>query len=285
MNLLKAFFYSLKRSLLDPKYYRKDIVKANFWFSYKYLLFLLFILVLIRSFSLGAIYLKNRPFIQPGVNRILTYAEKLYPANLELKIKGGKLSTNVKEPYIYDLDHKLKVDNTRHLLVIDTKGSIENYPTYNTYVLATKNAVVYPSKARNNDIEQTSVYYFRDIKQDVTLNQRIFNNFLDNIRPYTYKALFFVDWMIMILISLYLIFGSVFWASIVMFGLLFLTFFVWIVSLIFKKKYNYGTLYRFGMHAVTWPIIISEVLKYLTLVIPGVYPITFFVFIFIVLFS
>jgi len=285
MNPFQTFFYSLKRSLFDPKYYKKDIAKANFWFSYKYLLFLLLILVFVRSFSLAGAYLKNRPYIQPGVNRILTYAEKLYPANLELKLRGGKLSTNVKEPYIYNLDHKLKVENTRHLLVIDTKGSIENYPTYNTYVLATKNAVVYPSKARNNDIEQTSVYYFLDMKQDVTLNQRIFNNFLNTFRPYTYKALFFIDWLVLVLVSLFLIFGSFFWASAVMFGLLIMTFFVWIVSLIFKKKYNYGTLYRFGMHAVTWPIIITEAMKYLGLIVPGVYPIAFFVFIFIVLFS
>lgn len=285
MNPFQTFFYSLKKSLFDSKYYKKDIAKASFWFSYKYLLFLLLILVFIRSFSLGALYLKNRPFIQPRVNRVLAYAEKLYPANLELKLRDGKLLTNVKEPYIYDLDHKLKIDNTRHLLVIDTKGSIENYPTYNTYVLATRNAVVYPSKAQNNNIEQTSVYYFSNIKQDVTLNQRIFNDFLNSIRPYANKALFFVDWLVLIFISLYLIFGSVLWASAVMFGLLIMTFFVWIVNLIFNKKYNYGTLYRFGMHAVTWPIIISEVMKYFSLFLPGVYLITFFIFIFIVLFS
>lgn len=284
MELLKTFFYSLKKSLIDLEYHQ-DIAKASFWFSMKYLWFLLFIFVFIRGIFLGSDYLKNRPFIQPAINRGITYAEKLYPPGLELKIKNGQLSTNVKEPYIYDLDHKLKVKDDRHLLVIDTKGSIENYPDYNTYVLATKNAIIYPSKANGNEIEQTSVFFFSNLKQDFTLNQKIFKNFLDNIRPYTFNALYFIDWLALVGISMFMFFGSFFWLIGIMLGLLVMTFFVWLVNLIFKKGHSYMTLYRIGMHAVTWPIIITEVTKYLGIVIPGVYPIAFLIYFFIILFS
>ena len=284
MNPLKTFFYSLKKSLFEPKYY-KEIAKSNFWFSYKYLWFLLFIFVFIRSLTIGASYIKSRPYIKPGIDRFMNYAQTFYPKELELKIRNGQLSTNVKEPYIFNLDQKFKGTDDRHLLIIDTKGSIENYPQYNTYVLATKNAVVYPSKADNNEIEQTSVFYFRDLKQDFILNEKIYNDFLNGVRPFTFRALFFIDWIVLILMSLFMVFGSFFWLSAVMFGLLILTFFVWIINLIFKRGHSYSTLYRVGMHVITWPILITEAIKYFGLTIPGVYPVTFFIYIFIVLFS
>ena len=221
VNLLKTFFYSLKKSLFESKYY-KDVAKVNFWFSFKYLWFLLFILVIFKSIFLGGQYLKSRPQIQPGVNRLLTYTENFYPRGLELKIKNGQLATNVKEPYTFDLEENKWQTDQRHLLIIDTKGSIENYPNYDTYVLATKNAIVYPSKSTSNQIEQTSVFYFRDLKQDFTLNKNVYNNLLNVVRPYTYKVLFFVDYIVVACLFLFLIFGSLFWTGGIMFGLLFL---------------------------------------------------------------
>ncbi len=284
MNSLKTFFYSFTRSLFEPKYY-KDVAKVKFWFSFKYLWFLLFVLVLIKSIMLGGTYIKNRPYIQPEINKFLTYAENFYPKGLELKIRNGQLSTNVKEPYIFNLEkNELQVDQ-RHLLIIDTKGSIENYPDYNAYVLATKNAVVYPSKSTNNQIGETSVFYFRDIKQDFTLNKNIYDNILNVVQPYTHRVLFFADYIVLAFLFLFLIFGSLFWAVGVMFGLVVLTFFVWIVNLIFKKQYRYGSLYKIGMHAVTWPILITEVVKYLKFPFPGLYALTFFVWMFVILFS
>jgi len=220
MNQLKTFFYSLKRSLFEPEYY-DDVVKARFWFSFKYLWFLLFILVIIKSFVFAGQYFKSRPRIQPGVNKFITYAENFYPKGLELKIRNGQLSTNVREPYLFDIE-KSNLQYDKHLLIIDTKGSIENYPSYNSYVLATKNAVVYPSKSENNRIGETSVFYFKDIKQDVTLNKKIYNNFLSIIRPYSNKALFFVVYFVVIFMFLFLIFGSLLWAGMTMFGLVFL---------------------------------------------------------------
>ena len=205
VNLLKTFFYSLKKSLFESKYY-KDVAKVNFWFSFKYLWFLLFILVIFKSIFLGGQYLKSRPQIQPRVNRLLTYTENFYPRGLELKIKNGQLATNVKEPYTFDLEENKWQTDQRHLLIIDTKGSIENYPNYDTYVLATKNAIVYPSKSTSNQIEQTSVFYFRDLKQDFTLNKNVYNNLLNVVRPYTYKVLFFVDYIVVACLFLFLIF-------------------------------------------------------------------------------
>lgn len=281
MNQLKTFFYSLKRSLFEPEYY-KDISQSRFWFSFKYLWFLLFILVFIKSFVFTGQYFKNRPHIQPGVNKFITYAENFYPKGLELKVRNGQLSTNAKEPYLFDIK---KSKSDKHLLIIDTKGSIENYPSYNSYVLATKNAVVYPSKSENNQIGETSVFYFRDLKQDVTMNKKVYNDFLNVVRPYSNKALFIVDYFFIVFTLLFLVFGSLLWTGMAMFGLIFLTFFVWIVNLIFKKQFSYGSLFRMGMHAVTWPILTSEFLGYVRSPFPKLYSLIFLIWMLIILFS
>jgi len=283
MNPLKTFFYSFKKSLFEPKYY-KDVAKVSFWFSFKYLWFLLFILIIFKSIFLGGQYLKSRPQIQPEVNRLLTYAENFYPRGLELKIRNGQLSTNVKEPYTFYLE-KNQWQTDRHLLIIDTKGSIENYPNYNVYILATKNAVVYPSKSRNNQIGETSVFYFRDLKQDFTLNKNIYDNFLNVVRPYTYRILFFVDYIVLAFLFLFLIFGSLFWVGGTMFGLLFLTLLVWIVNLIFKKQYSYGSLYKMDMHAVTWSVLVNEAVKYLKFPFPSLHALIFLAWMLVVLFQ
>lgn len=283
MNQLKTFFYSLKRSLFEPEYY-KDVAKARFWFSFKYLWFLLFVLVFIKGFVFTGKYFKNRPHIQPEVNKFMAYAENFYPNGLELKVKNGQLSTNAREPYMFNIA-KSNWQDDKHLLIIDTKGSIENYPSYDSYILATKNAVVYPSKSDNNRIGETKVFYFRDLKQDFTMNKKIYNNFLNVIRPYSNKALFFVDYFAIVFILLFLIFGSLFWTGAVIFGLVFLTFFIWIVNLIFKKQFSYGSLFRMGMHAVTWPILTSEFLGYVRSPFPKLYSLIFLAWMLIVLFS
>lgn len=281
MNPLKTFFYSFKKSLFEPKYYQ-DVAEANFWFSFKYLWFLLFIFTLIKMFTFVGLYLKSRPKIQPEINKIMIYAQNFYPKELKLEIKNGQLSTNVKEPYIFDLEKKA---DQKHFLIIDTNGSIENYPSYNSYILATKNAVVYPSESKNNKIGETSVFYFREIKQNFTLDKKTYDSLLNIVKPYTPKINLFVDWVMLSLSPLFLVFGSLFWTIGVMIIILFLTFFVWIINLIFKKGHSYGSLYRMGMHAVTWPIIFSEFLGYAKSPFPRFFNWIFLIWMLIVLFQ
>jgi len=284
MNPLKTFFYSFKKSLIEPKYYR-DVAEVKFWFSFKYLWFLLLILTVVKVFIFGGQYLKNRPKIQPEVNKIMIYAENFYPKDLKIQIKNGQLSTNVQEPYIFDLERNDGLTDSNHLLIIDTKGSIENYPNYNTAVLATKNAVVYPSKSNNNRVGETSVFYFRELKQDINIDKKTYDNLINVLKPYAPKVNLFVDWIVLSLSPLFIIFGSFFWAGGVMFGLLFLTFFIWIVNLIFKKQYSYGSLFKMGMHAVTWPILTTEILKYIKSPYPSYYVLIFFVWMLVILFQ
>ncbi len=284
MRPFKTFFYSFKRSLFDLKYYR-DVASAKFSFSLKYLWFLVFIFFVIKTIGLVGAYIHNRPQITPAVNQVISYAQGFYPEELELKVENGQLSTNVKEPYYIQFDRNLRGGDSRHFVIIDTQGSIEDYPKYNTYVLATRNALVYPSKFRDSQISQTSVFYFRDLKSGFSFDRNEYDFLIDNVRPYAARAVYFVDWFVSIGLLFFLFFGSLFWTIAILIGLLALTFVVWLVSLLLKKPYGYGDLYKMGMHAVTWPIVFGEAVKYLNLPLPNVYHLVFLVFMTIVLFK
>lgn len=284
MNPFKHFFNSFKRSLFDISYY-KDVAVAGFGSAFRYLWFLLLLLVLIKSVTIGAEYMKSRPQIVPGVQRIMGYVYDFYPRNLKLTVKGGQLTTNVKEPYIFDLESKMMGRDGRHFIIIDTKGSIEDYPQYNTYVLATRNAVVYPSKSENNQIEQTSVFYFKDIKNDFTIDRASYDSLLNKIKPYTANILVLVDSFVAAGLILFVIFGSLVWSLFTMLGLFILNLLVWIINLIFKKGYNYSTLYKMGMHAVTLPILVGEAIHYSRSQIPTFYSLIFLVVMMVIVFS
>ncbi len=162
MQKIKTFWYSFQRSLLDVSYYR-DIAKSSLQFSLQYLFFLLVCLSLIRSIQLGFGYTlvrKSIPsFIQMGMKEIA----QLYPKELELRISNGKLYTNVQEPYIIEFPKAVKMPE-KHLLVIDTEGSADEYPQYNTILLATRQSLVYPDRQVGNNLT-TKLYYFKDLKK------------------------------------------------------------------------------------------------------------------------
>ncbi|MCL4363849.1 DUF1189 domain-containing protein [Patescibacteria group bacterium] len=279
MSGLAKFFDTIKKSIFDFSSYR-EIGQKSFWSAYKYQLLFLSVFVIIKCFQISGIYLVNRPHIQPSVNQFLASAQNFYPGNLKIKIENGQLSTNQKEPYIFDAYQKLN----HHLLVIDTKGSIENYPNYNTYILATKNALVYPSQVKNN-VQQTSVFYFQNMTQNVTLDKNVYLALLEKVKPYALRAINFVDSIFLALLFLYLVLAPLFWSSSIMTGLFVLIFLVWLVNLIFRKGFGYWSLYKMGMYAVTLPVIINEIFKLFSVSIPGSYSLLFLLFMMVVIFS
>src|SRR5258708_25888762 len=96
---LKTFFDTLTKSLTNFSYY-KDIEKANFKFSLKYLFSLFYLISLITSLvfavSVSAFILPNLPKF---VSLIQTKANSFYSDVLVVTVKNGNLSKHQKEPY------------------------------------------------------------------------------------------------------------------------------------------------------------------------------------------
>jgi hypothetical protein len=80
-----------------------------------------------------------------------------------------------------------------------------------------------------------------------------------------------------VFLSFFLSFGSLFWTAGILLGLVFLTFFIWLINLIFKKQYSYGSLYKMGMHAVTWPLLITEIRNLVSFSFPSFYSLIFLI--------
>jgi len=258
MSKLKIFWYSFQKSLLDFSYY-KEIAKASYWFSFKYLLFLLVCLSLVRSVQLGILYStvrKNIPsYIAIGKKEIAS----LYPKELEIRISNGKLYTNVQEPYVIEFPKIFGDMQGQHMVVIDTKGVVDNYPKYHTVVLATRQAVVFPEKKQGNTTT-TQLYYFSELKRSLYMDYFEYSKIVKSFNPFIAKLPQYVDTVVFIVIVLLPFVGGILWQSSTLFGLLFLTLIVFIVGKFIKSPYGYKTLYRMGMHGITWSILFSFLL-------------------------
>ncbi len=283
MKKLNTFWNTFQRSLLDLHYY-KDIVKASYWFSFKYLLFLLVCLSLVRSVQLGIHYSKIKNKIPSYISTGRKELVALYPKELELRISNGKLYTNVIEPYIIEFPKVFGNMEGKHLLVIDTKASPIAYKTYNTLVLATRDVLVYPDK-QQRDTTTTQMYFFSDLKKSLYIDFYLYNKLIQNMDPFIAKLPMYIDRSVIIGLLLLPFFGGLFWLSGTLFGLLFLTLLVWFMEKILKTSYGYKTLFRLGMHGVTWSILFSFMLDITNQSVPYLYNLIFIVWMGFVLFK
>lgn len=258
-NKLSTFWTTFQRSLLDFGYY-KDVAKASFWFSYKYILLLLICLSVIRSAQLGFLYTTARnkipSYIATGKRELIN----VYPKELELRISNGRLYTNVSEPYIIEIPKVFGEVQDRHLIVIDTSASPTAYKSYNTYVLATRDVVVYPNRQRNGGAETTQMYFFSDLKRSMYMDYSGYVKIINQLNPIIAKLPKLIDIVVTVCIFLLPFLGGLLWTSSVLFGLLFLTIFTWIIGKIVGSQYGYKALFRLGIHASTWPILFSFLL-------------------------
>ena len=258
MKKLKTFWQVFQKSLLDVSYY-KDIAKASFGFSFKYLFFLLICLSLIRSVQIILFYSPVRTKIPSYIATGKKELSNLYPKELELRISNGKLYTNVQEPYTINFPKSLGDMEGKHLVVIDTKGVADDYPKYNTIALATRQALVFPDK-QQGDRTSTQLYYFSDIKQSLYIDQSIYLKMIESLNPLIAKLPRVIDIIVFATILLLPFFGGLLWTATTLFGLLFLTLIMWVIGKMVKTAYGYKTLFRLGMHGITWSILFSFLL-------------------------
>lgn len=186
MQKITTFLYSLRRTFTSPNYY-SDILKAPFSFSLKFFYLFFFIYSMIFTTYVTIKYflpLKNLIRFLP--NKLV----ELYPSELTITIKNGNVSTNVPEPYRFplknienlfeEIDKQVLGQSTEtieNLLVIDTKGKIENFSQYQTYALLTKNHLSYP---KDSNIETVSLAKI----ENFTINRAVAQNAVNLITPF-----------------------------------------------------------------------------------------------------
>ncbi|HWA52403.1 MAG TPA: DUF1189 family protein [Patescibacteria group bacterium] len=250
---IKFFFDVLVKSLTKFQYY-KEIKKAKFSFSVKYLFFLFYLVSLIGSIvfagSLGAIVL---PKVPGFINTFESKANSLYPTGLVVTIKDGKVSTNEKEPiYIDSLNQFGLAKNYAHSLTIDTNASPSDIKNKNTAVLVTADTIV--------TVDNTGTgfqSYPIDKSTNTTINQGEYNKLITQISPY----LKYIEPGIIILIILSIVIWPFIAAGLSLAGqliyLLIFTAIFYLILKLMKKEYTFKKLLQLDMHGSTLPILLS----------------------------
>ena len=213
MNYFKVFFYVWRNSFSSSEYY-KDVIKAPFSFSLKFFIFFCFQLSIITTIFLGV---KIFNPLNDFINRFPSTLGKVYPAELEIRIRNGVVTTNVNEPYFISVDQLergikemedvkgLKSDEIKNILVIDTNASVDDMKRYQTYALLSRNYISY-----YKDDGRIEIVPLEEVK-NFTLNQNFVRNQLNKFIPLLNLVPVFLLPFLLIGSFLFFVFGQLFY--------------------------------------------------------------------------
>ncbi|HUQ84911.1 MAG TPA: DUF1189 family protein [Candidatus Limnocylindrales bacterium] len=227
------FFKKVQNSVYSPEFYKK-IPKQSFGTALKYFLLLTLLFTVLRSIA------PVWNFITVGQKEIEKFtknAVNIYPSDLTINIKDGKVSTNATEPYFVPIPE----DKTKsNLIVIDTKTpfSTTQFNQYKTVAWVTKDSIFVKGdeqgQLRTIDLSEA---------EDFTLNKTFVDSIVARISPW------------LMLIAPLAIAGIVFFVFLsnifMLVSLLFIALLIWLLLKIIKKPLKYGESYKVGMYALT----------------------------------
>ncbi|TSC60773.1 MAG: Uncharacterized protein Greene041662_76 [Candidatus Peregrinibacteria bacterium Greene0416_62] len=270
---LRTFFTRIWLCCTNPSSY-KELRGKSFWSGFWYLYWLL----VVTTFMSAVIFAVQAKVYMPKIHTWIADAKEtvpdLYPVDLVLTLSGGQLSTNVEQPYVFPLPPAWEAamlviqedeggDNNngviKHLLMIDTAATVEDYPQYETLVLLTKKAAI----GRDKNGLKVLLYsqYQKENVPPMVFTRKVYEEV-------TAKALPFLDYLPTIVISLVISGVLLFPWFLALFGvlgyllyLLIVTLLSWIIAAMMKRTFTYGELYCLGFYGLTPAIVIGWVLE------------------------
>jgi hypothetical protein len=248
MGKLSTFFYVFKNTFTSTAYY-SDILKSPFSFSLKFFYLYFFLYSLIGSIVAIPKYILP---LQKLVAFIPARLEEIYPAELEINVKQGKLSTNVQEPYFIPLvklekifiDNNTSVSNNGELenfLTIDTKANVEDIYKYQTIVLLTQDYLVYADPDRHGELRVESLRQL----DNVVVNRLMIHDFMLKMSPVINliekTALPAITFLVFIFLLFFVPINKLFY-------LLFFSLIVLVIAKIMSFSISYVKSYQIGLH-------------------------------------
>jgi len=179
-------------------------------------------------------------FSSTTVNNIV----QTYPADLEINIRDGKVSTNQTEPYYLKDTLSSGKDN---LLVIDTKTPLTGtqFADYSTYVLLKQDYAIVANNQGDKIISLSTV-------KDFTLTQTAIASVAEQIYPYLTTIAIVASilfWLVMFVAN----------ACTLIYVLIAALLVLWLTK-IMKRGLSYKESYKTAVYAATLPIIVSTLL-------------------------
>lgn len=231
------FFKKIVSSVYSPEFYA-EIPNSSLSSAIKYF-FLLILLVTALTFT------KSIPEFLFGFSKdiktSMTQVTESYPDSLELVVKSGKVTSNVKEPYF------LTDKSGSNFLVIDTKTaySADKFESYKAPVWVTSDTIFY--KGEDSQIKSQSLAQIGD----VTVNKNFVNSIASKVTPW-------IPYFGPLMLLISMIFLTLFYSFRLVYAL-FLALLVMLLAKIYKKKLNYKDSYKVSIYAMTLPFIIDDI--------------------------
>lgn len=235
---------TVRSSIYNPDFYSK-IKHQSLLSALKYffllILALAFINTLILSYELAV-------KIPDQAKKFVAESVKSYPADLEVSIDDGQVSTNAQEPFFVPMPNNDEYNDLNNILVIDTKTpfSSTQFGQYKTMLWLTRDSLFYQN--REFDTRSLDLSKFDNIKIDRQFIQTWANKispWLNLIGPALILAVF---------IGLFLGFAF----NLIYFLLLALL--VFFLSAIFKWGLDYKSAYKTALYASTLAFLLDLVL-------------------------
>jgi hypothetical protein len=202
----------------------------------------------------------------------------LYPDDLVVAIKDGKLNVNQPTPYTLEIPERWEkqiVDTEtsglpKHLITIDPAANVEDYAKHQSFILLTETAIVYPSKSRrgasageDHEWMQTSFARYDDSPEtaNLVMNHEKYQEFFAVLQPIIEKIPTFmaIGTGFLVLIAPWLV-GLFSWSGSLLY-LFFGTALLWIICKIVGWNMGYQSLYRLGIYGIILPRLVQAVLS------------------------
>lgn len=242
-----GLFQTIRSSVYDPNFYSK-IKNQGLGSSLKYFFLLILILAgintLVLSYELGfKVPQEVRSFISQSVNSL--------PADLEVDIDEGQVTTNATEPFFIpfpQFDGDLNRENLNNILVIDTKTpfSASQFNQYKTLFWLTRDSLFY----QNREFDQRSI----DLSK--VENFKINRTFVEGLVGKASPWFNFIGPFLILAVFVGIFLGFTF--KLVYF--LFLAVLIYFLSSIFKWGLNYSNSYKTAIYASTLSLFVDLIL-------------------------
>ena len=250
MNKLRSFARVFQSSLFEPGVYGR-FLKRSFMFSSLYLLGLLTFLVFIKSVAVVIPFVIWSPHAKGAFTEYRLKALEWYPKGLTVTFNNGSVRTNMDEPYAIAFPKDFGI-NDKTFITFDTRAQTKSITEYQTYILVTKNSIVYPDTTSDKGYKiypfKKSGDYFMITKE----NYEVLVNKLYSVASALPQ--FFILGILTFLFGIPFIMGGL-WFVLMSVRIFFLTLIVLGLSKLLKKSFTLRQLFQLGLHAATFPLL------------------------------
>lgn len=256
MNIFTSFFSTFVKSLTSPKYYA-EVLASKVGASVGYF----FILTLIVSaIIIGKIAI---PLSMFNPENTATEITKLYPSDLVVALKDGKLAVNKPLPYVIAMPKGDKNTSTSpvNAIVFESDAHIKSptqFSSYDTAILVTETSI-YTQQSSSGEIK---IYPIPKETKDFVLDRKVISDAKDRfLATPVIKQKLYVPVILIGLFIAFIPFAFIFRLLTAFFYAIAATFFAGLLKqqALHGKSISFGKIWQVSLHTLTLPIVLAMI--------------------------